>query len=170
MVETLLFYAFASVAVIAAILVVTVRNPVHSALFLIATLISVAGIFLNLGAEFVTAVQILVYVGGIMVLFLFVVMLVSVEQLQRQPMGGRNWKTAVVLGVVLAGELSAFYWRGLTEFQAQGTPVPGGLSGNTQQVGWALYMKYMLPFEVASVLLLVAIVGAVIYTRKRDVD
>jgi NADH-quinone oxidoreductase subunit J len=170
MLEAILFYGFSSVAVIAAILVVSVRNPVHSAVCLVVALIAVAGIFLNLGAEFLTVVQILVYVGGIMVLFIFVVMLVSVERLQKQPMAGRNWKTAVVLGVVLAAEMGVLFTRGMAALQTRGTPTPEGLSGNTQQLGWAIYMKYMLPFEVASVLLLVAIIGAIVFTRKSEAD
>ena len=168
--EVIIFYAFASVTLIMAVLVISVRNPVHSAICLIATLISVAAIFLSLGAEFLTAVQILVYVGGIMVLFLFVVMLVSVERLQRMPRFTKNWKTAVVLGIVLAAELSIFYWKGVADFQSTGTPIPAELVGNTEQVGWSLYLQYMLPFEIASILLLVAIIGAVVYTRKREAD
>lgn len=170
MLASLLFYVLGTVAVVTAIMVITVRNPVHSALCLVGTLIAVAGLFLNLGAEFMAAVQILVYVGGIMVLFLFVVMLVSVEQLKRMPIAAGNWKTSAILGIVLAVELSVFSSRGLLELKAKGTPTPPGLTGNTAQVGWALYSKYMLPFEVASVLLLVAIVGAVIYTRKNETD
>ena len=170
MLEAMLFYGFAGVAVIAAILVVSVRNPVHSAVCLIVALIAVAGIFLNLGAEFLTVVQILVYVGGIMVLFIFVIMLVSIERLKKQRAAGRNWKTALVLGAVLAAELGIIFTRGMAALQTRGTPAPEGLSGNTEQLGWALYMKYMLPFELASVLLLVAIIGAILFTRKSETD
>jgi len=170
MLEAMLFYGFAAVAVIAAILVVSVRNPVHSAICLIVALIAVGGIFLNLGAEFLTVVQILVYVGGIMVLFIFVIMLVSIERLKQQRAVGSNWKTALVLGVVLAAEMWIIFTRGMATLQPRGTPTPEGLSGNTEQLGWALYSKYMLPFEVASVLLLVAIIGAIIFTRKPEAD
>jgi len=164
--EALLFYLLAAVTVIFAIMVVTARNPVHSALFLGGTLIAVAGLFLLLGAEFLTAVQIMVYVGGIMVLFLFVVMLYSLERWGQGALLSPNWKTAIVLGVVLLAELLLFTWKGLSTFSVSGMPVPQEIQGNTESLGWALYQQYLLPFEVASVLLLVAILGAVLFTRK----
>ena len=167
---TLLFYLSGLVAVVATALVITRTNAVHALLYLIVSLLAVALIFFILGAPFVAALEVIIYAGAIMVLFIFVIMLVSVERLQKQPMAGKNWKTAVVLGAVLAAEMAVFFSRGMSVLQARGTPPPAGLSGNTQQVGWALYMKYMLPFEVASVLLLVAIIGAVVFTRKARED
>jgi NADH-quinone oxidoreductase subunit J len=167
--ETLLFYCLASVIVLFAVMVVLMRNPVHCALCLGGTLISVAGLFLLLQAEFLTAVQVIVYVGGIMVLFLFVVMLYSLEKWGKAALLSRNWKTAAALGLVLMGELIVFSWKGLSVFQVEANPIPPTILGNAESLGWALYQQYLLPFEVASVLLLVAILGAVLYTRKSAV-
>ncbi len=164
--ETLLFYGLASVTVLFAVLVILMRNPLHSALCLGGTLMAVAGLFLLLQAEFLTAVQVIVYIGGIMVLFLFVVMLYSLEKWGKTALMTRNWKTAVLLGLVLMGELIVFSWKGLSTFEVQAHPAPPVIHGNTESLGWALYQQYLLPFEVASVLLLVAILGAVLYTRK----
>ena len=103
--EALLFYSLATVLIVFAILTVMARNPVRSAVCLISALLSVAGLFFLMRAEFVGAVQILVYVGGIMVLFLFVILLVNVEVAERERKTSRQWKTGVVLGVVLSIEL-----------------------------------------------------------------
>ncbi len=164
--DQFIFYLLAALTVIFSLLVVTVRNPVHSALALIAALISIAGIYLSLGAEFVTGVQILVYVGGIMVLFLFVIMLISIGQVERVRQVSRQWKTALVIALALAAELVYFYYQGVDLNPAAPTRMPP-VQGNTQQVGWGLYIDYLLPFEIASVLLLVAIVGAVILARRK---
>ncbi len=164
--EALMFYFLAALAVGFSIMVVITRIPVHSALSLGGVLISIAAIFITLEAEFLSAVQILVYVGGIMVLFLFVLMLFSIEKWGGAALHTRTWKTAVALGVVLAGELLFFVWKGITPSLPQ-IATPAGLGGNIEAMGWALYQRYLLPFEVASVLLLVAIIGAVLFTRKQ---
>ena len=165
--EAVLFYAMATVLVVFAILTVTARNPVRSAPYLISSLLTLAGLFFLLKAEFVGAVQILVYVGGIMVLFLFVIMLVKVREVEQQRRASRQWKTAVVIAVVLAGELLFIVIRGAGTFGvAPATEIMEGQTGNTQSVGQLLYGAYLLPFEIASVLLLVAMVGAVVLAKK----
>ncbi len=167
--ETYLFYALALILVTFSILTVTARNPVRSAVYLVSALLAVAGFFFLMEAEFVGAVQVLVYVGGIMVLFLFVIMLVSIESLERQPKVSRQWRTGVVLAVVLCLELSLLIFRGtvsLEEGLAESGIITTTETMNTEAVGTVLYSTYLLPFEIASVLLLVAIVGAVVLAKK----
>ena len=167
--DVFLFYILAFILVVFAILTVTAGNPVRSAVYLISALVAVAGLFVLLKAEFLGAVQILVYVGGIMVLFLFVIMLVSVREVKKQRKAGPQWKTALVLGVVLSAELIFLVVRGTaafdTELAGQGLIVQAQ-TGNTEKVAEVLYSTYLLPFEIASVLLLVAIVGAVVLSKK----
>ena len=169
LIEALLFYSLATVLIVFAILTVMARNPVRSAVYLISALLSMAGLFFLLGAEFVGAVQILVYVGGIMVLFLFVILLVNVEVAERERKTSRQWKTGVVLGVVLTLELTFLIVRGGQIFEAapaREVILIQGRTQNTELVGKALFTEYLLPFEIASVLLLVAMVGAVVLAKK----
>ncbi len=166
--EAILFYLLAVMLVTFSVLTVTGSNPVRSAIYLISALLSVAGLFFLLQAEFVGAVQILVYVGGIMVLFLFVILLVNVREFGKQRRTSRQWRAGVAVGVLLAVELGFILVRGAEFFQ---TPAgEGGLqtarSLNTESVGQLLYNDYLLPFEIASVLLLVAMVGAVVLAKK----
>jgi len=167
--ETILFYTLAAVLVTFSVLTVTARNPVRSALYLISSLLAMAGLFFLLEAEFVGAVQILVYVGGIMVLFLFVIMLVSVREVERERRASQQWKTAVALVVVLFFELIIVVMQGSDVFQ-MGNPDPSLITqlntANTEGVGRLLFTNYLLPFEIASVLLLVAMVGAVVLAKK----
>ncbi len=167
--EATLFYILATLLVVFAILTVTAANPVRSAVYLISALLCMAGLFFLLEAEFVGAVQILVYVGGIMVLFLFVIMLVSVREMEGQRKANRQWKTALVLGVVLSCELVFLVVRGADVFRID--TVAQGLieqpTFNTESVGALLYGTYLLPFEIASILLLVAMIAAVVLTQKQ---
>jgi NADH-quinone oxidoreductase subunit J len=166
MVELFTFYFFAGLAVLAAIGVVTVRSPVHSAVFLITALLATAGIFLQLRAEFLFVVQIILYVGGIMVLFIFVVMLVDLEAARRQAQFSRQKWVALLVVLAVAGQLvfALGYVRG--EFGPPPTP-PELLQPNTELVAERLFSAYILPFEIASILLLVAMIGAVILGKRR---
>ena len=166
-----IFAAFALVAVVCAISVVLARNPIHSALFLLVTFLMVAGIFFMESAEFVGAVQILVYAGGIMVLFLFVIMLVNVQRLPATEPYQKQIVAAVVLGfclnVLFDSQLVLAPVGGGEEFRPDAFRLAAGrLLGNSQAVAWGLYRDYLLPFEIASVFLLVAIVGAVVLGRR----
>ncbi len=169
--EATLFYILATLLVVFAILTVTAANPVRSAIYLISALLSMAGFFFLLEAEFVGAVQILVYVGGIMVLFLFVIMLVSVRDMESQRRMSRQWKTALVLGIVLSCELVFFVVQGAQVFSADTIDQQflnlESQTGNTETVGGLLYSTYLLPFEIASILLLVSMIAAVVLTQKR---
>jgi NADH-quinone oxidoreductase subunit J len=166
-----IFAGFALVAVACAISVVLARNPIHSALFLLVTFLMVAGIFFMESAEFVGAVQILVYAGGIMVLFLFVIMLVNVQRLPATEPYQKQIVAAVVLGfclnVLFDSQLVLAPVGGGEEFRPDAFRMAAGrLLGNSQAVAWGLYREYLLPFEIASVFLLVAIVGAVVLGRR----
>jgi NADH-quinone oxidoreductase subunit J len=160
------FYALAGVAVVSALLVITRRNPVHSALWLIITLLSVALLYLQLQAEFIAAVQIILYIGGIMVLFLFVIMLVNLDVALRQEQFNRQWMVAGLAALLLAAELAGVIYLGRGTAALPQAP-PGALQPNTELIGSALYQAYMLPFEIASLLLLVAMVGAVVMARRK---
>ncbi len=168
MLETLLFYIFAVIAVVSAIMVITQHNVVHSAMFLAATLLSVAGIFLTLHAEFLAGVQVIVYVGGILVLFVFVIMLISLNRAEKERQYNRQWALAIVNAGILAVEFVFVIVKGRDSFLLP-PPVaaPAVTIGNSQMVGMALYTSYLLPFEIASILLLVAIVGAVVLSKKK---
>ena len=159
------FYFLAFTAVASAIAVITRRNPVHAALSLIITLLSLAGLYLMLYAPFVAAVQIVLYAGGIMVLFLFVIMLVNLEQNIREDQWNKQWVVGIASALALGGLLLFVYYRGEDIFPKTLALLPE--TQNTQQIGNWLYGVYMLPFEVASLLLLVAMVGAVVMAKKR---
>jgi len=161
------FYFFGGLAVLGAILTVTAKNIVHSAIYLITSLLATAGIFLTLQAQFLFGVQIVLYVGGIMVLFVFVIMLVNLDVSLRQIRFNRQKWVAGLLTLVLASQLGFALWFGKEAFNlAPGRT--GELSAqNVQQFGRGLFERYVLPFEIASVLLLVALIGAVVMTKKR---
>jgi NADH-quinone oxidoreductase subunit J len=165
------FYFFAGLAVISAILVVTRRNAVHSAIFLVTALLATAGIFLQLHAEFLFIVQIILYVGGIMVLFVFVIMLVNLDVAIRQIQFNRMWLVALLLAVALSAQVyMVFHYAhvGMAEPLFQLTAGPAtALEPNTELVGATLFSQYMLPFEIASILLLVAMIGAVVMAKRK---
>ena len=172
----ILFYVFAALAVVSAIGVVTMRNPMYGAICLLVTFLSIAALFLLRHAEFVAMVQIFVYAGGIMVLFLFVIMLINLHRLPEVKLFGGAMPLAVVLGVVL---LVFFAWFFL---QAQFDPAFAEPEkfvsfvdqqqqiqklGNSQTVAWSLYTRNLLPFEIASIFLLIAMIGAVVLGRRQ---
>jgi NADH-quinone oxidoreductase subunit J len=166
----LLFYLFAGIMVASAVVVITARNPIYGAFGLLATFIAVAALFLLRHAEFLALVQVFVYGGGIMVLFLFVIMLVNLHRLHESKVYGAHAPLAVVLAlalVVLFGSVITNVGFG-TEFIEPEVflTVDGSVVGNTQAVAWALYREYLLPFEIASLFLLVAMIGAVVLGRR----
>ena len=164
------FVVFAVLALGTAVAVVTAKNPVHSALFLLASFLLVACLFLLQDAEFVGAVQILVYAGGIMVLFLFVIMLVHQRTLKGSASFQHQWDVALLFLLVFL--LPFLYILGTEKFSDLPTNaeafrmVGTRVVGNTQAVAWLLYRDYLLPFEVASVFLLVAMIGAVVLGKR----
>lgn len=159
------FYLFAAIMVIGGILVITRRNPVHSALALIVTLLAQASLYLMLYAPFVAGVQIILYAGGIMVLFLFVIMLVSIERSMKEDQFNKQWVVGLIAAATLGGLFISVYMKGVSIFPEHVLPVVE--NDNTQKVATMLYGQYMFAFEIASLLLLVAIIGAVVMAKKR---
>jgi NADH-quinone oxidoreductase subunit J len=166
MLNIVLFYFFAALAVVSAVLVVTRKNVVHSAIFLITSLLATAGIYLQLEAEFLFAVQIILYVGGIMVLFVFVIMLVNLDVSLHQLQFNRQWWVASLLALVLAAQFLIAIWFGRGAVNLS-PPAAAALQPNTELIGQKLFENYMLPFEIASILLLVAMIGAVVMAKRR---
>lgn len=168
MLDTLFFYAFALLAVAGAILTVTLRSAVHCAIALIASLAGVAGLYLLQAAEFLFAVQIVLYIGGIMVLFLFVIMLVNLDQAARERQFHRRIWTGIVAGVGAAVMFGYFLLKGRGSLpMGERAAAEAGSPGNVEQLADTLFRDYLVPFELASLLLLVAIVGSVIMAKKR---
>lgn len=169
--RTLVFYLFATVAIVSAILCITRRSPVASALWLVNTLFNLAGIYVLLDAHFIAAVQVLVYAGAIMVLFLFVIMLLNLGRLDAGDMTGARGKVvAVVMGLVLIGELMALRAVRLPP----NLQLPEGAvehmvrqQGAVTAVAMPLFQSYLVPFELTSVMLLAAVVGAVILAKRK---
>jgi len=167
----LLFYVFAALALVSALGVVTLRNPMYGALCLLVTFLSVAVLFLLRDAEFVAIVQIFVYGGGIMVLFLFVIMLINLHRLPETRLFGRLAPIAAGVALLLLGLYGWVFTRvhfpAAAAHPAVFTNVDGQALGNPQAVAWSLYTQSLLPFEVASLFLLVAMIGAVVLGRRQ---
>jgi NADH-quinone oxidoreductase subunit J len=165
--EAIAFYTLAAFILGFAVLVVSTKDTVHSVLFLVLDFLFVAALYVLLAAPFLAVIQILVYAGGIVVLYLFVVMLVN---LKRPPESHqdphRRTKLGFGLAVVVLLELAVI---GLYQ-SVQPTPAAAAgtlpVSGNTEQVGWLLYTSYLIPFEIASMLLLVAMIGAIVLAKR----
>ena len=161
------FGTLAAVALLSGIMVITRRNAIHSIIWLIVTLFAVGGIFLLQHAEFLFAVQVILYVGGIMVLFLFVVMLVNLDVALKQAQFSRHWLLGVAtVLLVLAPLVYLIYKIGAGLSLPTQPPGPEPVH-NTQAIGQTLYQTYMLPVEIASLLLLVAMIGAVIMAKRK---
>ena len=159
------FYFLSALSIIGGLLVITRRNAVHSALALIVTLLAVSGLYLMLYAPFVAGVQIIVYAGGIMVLFLFVIMLVNIERTVKDRPFNRIWPVGLAAACALLLLFLGAYAKGKALFPEPKVQLLE--ANNTQEIGNMLYGNYMFAFEIASLLLLVAILGAVIMAKKR---
>ena len=162
---TFFFYLLSGLAVLGGILVITRKNAVHSALALILTLLALAGLYLMLYAPFVAGVQIILYAGGIMVLFLFVIMLVNLEHAEKEDQFNHQWVAGILAAAALSGLFVATYVKGQALFPQRVLQLPE--QSNAQRVALLLYGDYMFSFEIASLLLLVAIIGAVVMAKKR---
>ena len=167
MFETVVFYAFGAVLLLSGLRVITARNPVHGALFLVLAFFTAAGLWLLLRAEFLAIALVVVYVGAVMVLFLFVVMMLDIN-LERVREGfWRNLPLALVVAAIMVGEMVT-----VITSRIWGT-VPRTLPANysnTKELGRVLYTDYAFAFEVAAVILLVAIIAAIALTLRRRKD
>ena len=161
----LIFFGLAAVSLISGVLVVFQIHPLRSALWLIVNFFGVAGIYLLLHAEFIAAIQIIVYAGAIMVLFLFVIMLLNLREPEAPTK--RPYSAQKLGGIVVSLAAAFFIAYGLSRVHlTPGSPAAPGL-GNTESIAKLLFTDYLLPFEVTSVLLLVSIVGAVVLSKKK---
>jgi len=171
LIATIAFYLFATLTIAAAIAVIFARNPVHSVLWLILAFFNAAGLMLLLGAEFIAMLVVIVYVGAVAVLFLFVVMMLDIDFASLRTGFTRNLPFGIIVALVLVGEIGVAVWsrtagpaltgRHLTE--APSTP-------NIVALGQLLYSRYLLPFELAGLILLVAMIGAIVLTHRRRSD
>jgi len=163
-IQDIFFYLFAALTLLCAFLVVVnpfTRSPVTSAMFLVLVIVSMAGLFVLLQAFFLAAVQILVYAGAVMVLFLFVIMLLDLKEEAR-----RHYKTfGVVTGLLSVGALAAIAFRAIWT-SGVGAGLQPQTEGATRPLGKLLFTQYLLPFEIVSVLLLVAMVGVILLSKK----
>jgi len=163
--ETLLFYLFAALTLLCGLLVVVnpfSRSPVTSAMFLVLTIISLAGLFVLLDAFFLAAVQVLVYAGAVMVLFLFVIMMLDLKEEERRVIS----KFGFVAGLGVVGAITAIFLGQIVPFRPGTPPLGPVLEGATVPLGKLLFTDFLLPFEIVSVLLLVAMVGVVLLSKK----
>jgi len=168
MFEAAVFYAFALILLVSALCVVTARNPVHAALFLVLAFFTASAIWLLLRAEFLAITLVLVYVGAVMVLFLFVVMMLDINLERLREGFWRNLPAALVVGGLMAFEMIS-----VLAYRVYGMPRPGErpLSfSNTKELGRILYTDYVYAFEIAAVVLLVAIIAAIALTLRRRKD
>ena len=164
------FYLLAGIMIIGGILVITRKNAVHSALALITTLLAQAGLYLMLYAPFVAGVQIILYAGGIMVLFLFVIMLINMERSVKERQFNKQWLVGIVAAAALGGLFIAVYTTRARQLFPNGRMPYGEIAEHTGDRDVAVrpqHWTYMFAFEIASLLLLVAIIGAVVMAKKR---
>lgn len=166
---TVLFYVFAAIMVLASLRVITAKNPVHAALFLVLAFFNAAGIWLLLKAEFLAIVLVLVYVGAVMVLFLFVVMMLDIN-IDRMREGFWGYlPLASGIGALIVIEMAVVLWRGFVDFEQSAEAAALNIGG-TKELGLQIYTKYIYGFEIAAVVLLVAIIAAVALTLRRRKD
>ena len=172
--QAVMFYIFAAVAVAAGVLVVSTRNPVHSVLFLIVAFFNTAGLFVLIGAEFLAMILVIVYVGAVAVLFLFVVMMLDIDFAQLRSGFVRYLPIGAFIGFLLLAELILVIGRWAI---APGVPsAAGGLAlggvplSNTRALGDILYTRYLFAFQAAGLILLVAMIGAIVLTLRHRAD
>jgi len=163
------FYFFSSLLIISALRVITARNPVHSALSLVLSFFSMAGIWMLLRAEFLSIILVLVYVGAVMVLFIFVVMMLDINGKTIREKFWSYSPLAVVVGSMMVIEISTVILHGFHGFDT-GIPDISAKIGNTKELGKLIYTEYVYAFEVAAVILLVAIIAAVALTLRHRKD
>jgi NADH-quinone oxidoreductase subunit J len=167
-IQPLVFYAFAAILLCAALLVVFSRNPVHSALWLVLSFFSAAGVWLLLEAEFLAIALVLVYVGAVMVLFLFVVMMLDVNFAKLRERFRSYIPVGATVGILVLVEMALVLVGGYLSPGAVPAPAPAPASfSNTRMLGLQLYTDYAYPLEIASVILLVAIIAAIALTHRR---
>jgi NADH-quinone oxidoreductase subunit J len=165
MIHQLIFLYFAAVIIVSAVLTVTRRNPIHSVMFMLLLFFHIAGVFVLLNAEFLAAVQLIVYAGAILILYLFVVMLLNVDRETQAARANRFWPWLVGFGLVIVAEIALLVLRGT--FPADRGQAVKNAGAGVRELGVELYTNYLVPFEIASVILLVGLIGAVMLAKKK---
>lgn len=163
----IIFFVLAAVAVFGAVSLILQREPIHSALSLIVVMVALAGLYLLIGAEFVAAVQIIVYGGAIMVLFVFVIMLLNAGEEERTNFSRLATFGGIPLALALAGLIGAALMRS-TGYLPVGAAQGGGLMNSTKQLSLMLFTDFVYPFELTSFLILVAILGAIVLAQREN--
>jgi NADH-quinone oxidoreductase subunit J len=172
--QTIMFYLFAVVAVASGVMVVSARNPVHSVLFLILAFFNSAGLFVLLGAEFLAMILVIVYVGAVAVLFLFVVMMLDIDFAELRSGFMRYLPIGALIGLILLGEFGFIFFNwiiapGVAGFEAAPLPANAPALTNTRALGDLLYTRYIFAFQAAGLILLVAMIGAIVLTLRQRV-
>ena len=170
--EAILFYVFAVLTIASGAMVVSARNPIHSVLFLILAFFNTAGLFLLIGAEFLAMILVIVYVGAVAVLFLFVVMMLDIDFDQLRSGFVRYLPVGAAVGIVLLTELILIVagWTVVPVVPRLGLASQGTVQSNTRALGDILYTRYVFAFQVAGLILLVAMIGAIVLTLRHRAD
>jgi NADH-quinone oxidoreductase subunit J len=165
MMNQIIFLYFAAVILLSAVLMITRRNPIHSVMFMLLLFFHIAGLFVLLNAEFLAAVQLIVYAGAILILYLFVVMLLNIDQEKSASRANRFWPWMTAFGILIAGEIVLLVSRSTFPGEA-GMTMKAAAGAGVRELGEVLYSRYLVPFEIASVILLVGLIGAVMLAKK----
>ena len=170
MIQALAFYLFASVVIASAVMVIMARNPVHSVLWLILAFFNAAGLMVLVGAEFIAMLLVIVYVGAVAVLFLFVVMMLDIDFAAMRAGFIRNFPLGILIAAILLAELmlgiGAYGAGGVELGQADGSAAAAAGQSNIEAIGALLYGRYIVLFEIAGIILLVAMIGAIVLTHR----
>lgn len=166
MLNKIIFLYFAAVILGSALLMITRRNPIHSVMFMLLLFFHVAGVFVLLNAEFLAAVQLIVYAGAILILYLFVAMLLNVDKESATARANRFWPWITAFGILIAGEIVLLISHG--SFPAEAGQTMTLANTSVRELGIVLYQRYLIPVEIASLILLVGLVGAVMLAKKRS--
>ncbi|HVE00394.1 MAG TPA: NADH-quinone oxidoreductase subunit J [Sphingomicrobium sp.] len=170
MIATIAFYLFATLTIASAIAVIFARNPVHSVLWLIVAFFNAAGLMLLMGAEFIAMLLVIVYVGAVAVLFLFVVMMLDIDFASLRTGFTRNLPFGIIIALVLLAEIIVAVMAWKAGPAMNGGHIPAANQSNIVALGQLLYSRYLFPFEIAGLILLVAMIGAIVLTHRRRGD
>ena len=170
MIATIAFYLFATLTIASAVAVIFARNPVHSVLWLILAFFNAAGLMLLVGAEFIAMLLVIVYVGAVAVLFLFVVMMLDIDFAQLRSGFSRNLPFGIIIALVLLGEIIVAVLAHKAGPVMAGQAIPAAQVPNIVALGTLLYTRYLFAFEIAGLILLVAMVGAIVLTHRSRAD
>jgi len=170
MIALLAFYLFATLTIASSIAVIFARNPVHSVLWLILAFFNAAGLMLLVGAEFIAMLLVIVYVGAVAVLFLFVVMMLDIDFASLRSGFTRNLPFGIIIALVLLAEMIVAVFAHKAGPALAGQPIASPRVPNIVAIGQLLYSRYLLPFELAGLILLVAMIGAIVLTHRSRGD